>query len=354
MVVQNKPLNEVAAQLYTVHNPFADTTNAPKLPDGQCAESLGIREQIVQELSTNYQETDHAVLHLLLMPHRAIPLMYVSSQSAQVSPAIANFVRVQNNDLFEYRAGSWNARSAVVPYPSTDLFLDTTTAYSRIISQGLQLKLLNTEQEDDGWWEAVRVYEQLDTDMYSLHQSDNEPYIDGPSAYNDLSFLPVEILDQLRSSSNLPKQRSYSTGLLKELENVQFNLNVLKDTNDFHQHTRQLHMPSGWGEVTTLVPQGNNRGVNLQNGAVDNVLPAIRNQMSDAFDMVYIRIHGRAAGTAGVATRLHANLIQNIEVIHQRNDDRSRYHTRSHNIGTEGTSFHLNLSQDENAARVIP
>jgi len=324
--------------LHVFHNPFADTTSQPKIPDGKINESLGFATQVVQEVG-NAQGED--TMHMILFPGMNAGIIIDNAAQATLGTR-------------SYYVPTFTGSSGI----DWGDAVDATTAFQvrgrdnyalwRVVSTGLQLKLLNAVDEDDGWWESVRLTNELDNLEYTLTTGNNSTQ---PSSDNG-TIAPKGLIQGLLSQQTLANEQSYSTGLLRDLHRVQFECHGKLDHHDFRQMRNELDLRAteiGSVDVATDYEANFNAG---HDGPVD----IIQQFIDPGYDMVYIRLHCRAnTGTApNLGSRFHLNCISNQEINFDQVDRESRFQTKSHNIGSGAASVHAQARRgNQNAAKMV-
>jgi hypothetical protein len=327
----NKLTPEVR-QLAVYHNPFARTTKQPKIPDGKITESLGFQTQAVREFK--FAPAANGVLDLLLYPGQDAGLIAVGTLDSvnAFSANAAQVVGYTGSSGIDWSGFDGTANGLVTFKEKYSLW--------RIVSQGLKLSLLNPAEQDDGWFESIRVVPSMETDQYSLFTKDTG-YGD---RVNHGTVCPQELLNQMRTA-NLVNERSYSTGLLRDLKDMQFNLKGTLDHHDFRQQSENAYLYqadwTGYDAVNAHLPANDGR---------PNVADFVNQFIDPGYDMIYIRIHGRSDSN----TRLHVNVVSNQEIFFQNSERENRFHTGTVNIGSSAMSSHIQASKgDGSSANVI-
>ncbi|UNI72606.1 MAG: capsid protein [Avonheates virus SG_924] len=348
-----KAPSEAERQLAVYHNPFSLATKQPKIPDGKITESLGFQTQAVGELSGCNADSDpvvpsglptNGVMHVLLYPGQdAGMLVYgdlagaypngdiISGDQFNSNLAKANCIGFAGSNGF-----NWNPIASSGDASGT-LTKDEAYAAWRVVSTGLRLNLLNPAEEDDGWWEAVRLTEPMRTTDYAIYNRDNS------TSTTQGTITPLEILYN-KIGSNITNEQSYTTGLLRNLGAHTFACHPIMDQHDVQQQP-----------LAHLVETGDveSRSTTLANGFYATLadgrprLQSFINSVIDpSYDMVYIRIHGRPTGAA---TRLHYNVVSNQEIAFSANEKEARFHTRTTNVGP-AMSLHSSAKRGSGSA----
>lgn len=318
-------MSELKNQLAVFHDPFAGTTKQPKIPDGKVSESLGYSTQAVTEIR-NAQGED--VMHLLMFPGQNGGVVVENADFNSTlgrGYLIPGFVRSGG--------ANWSQANYAADPPGFPVIQEEGYAQWRVVSQGMQLKLLNSVEEDDGWWEAVRVNESLNAEEFLLTTTDD-------SNSNGTEGIVAPVIANARLiDRNLVNENSYTTGLLRDLHNIQFRLNGKLDHHDFTQcKDRYFLQPEGVGNRSSV-----GREINLISGYDDNH-ELINAFIDPGYDYVYVRLHCRTNnGAESLGSRFHLNIVANQEVCFERGRRESRYETANTNIGANAATLHAQV-----------
>jgi len=334
MVSASTYRGEVTDQLHLYHDAFAGTTASPKIPDGKAESSVGLHMQAVRETIGGRLNGD---MYIILFPGLGV------------------CARIDGSTRFDTELGmvdfpEWRETSQYVGDGFTDHITDyriqraNTLAKWRLVSAGLQLKLLNASEEDDGWWEAIRLHNDIESDDWCLKAFFPPGVGDwsiGSHLCRNVPVGPIETSD-----------KSYATGLLRDLGKVQFDLKPTYVDHEFvtpavahNIHNSGTH-PNGTSAHAT-----NANDVAFDSGS-DVLQRMVRDATDQSFDSILIRIHGRPNVTA--PTRIHCNFVSNYEVIYDRSSDLNLFHTKSHDIGDAHMSMHRDANKNPSAANIIP
>lgn len=340
----------VADQLHMVHDPFSDRTNQPKIPDGKVNDSLGLHCKDVREFRNSETAGFNNKMHMLLFAGTNTSLCVVGSDKPSGVGSrtyfLPGFTGASAVNWFGYDDGT------------TDFDVTDPEKYAlwRVVSTGLQLKLLNPTEEDDGWWEAVRINRTLDSSKWRLSTTNDG--LDDIDRQLTGTLSPDQIVQEL-ITTNLANDPTYSTGLLRDLHRVQFELHGRLDYHDFTSRRSPMRMD---GESFTNNPPGVGNDVALIAGH-DDACELINNFVDNSYDMVYIRLHCREnspspepAGNPSSlqGSRFHTNTVSNQEIYWPVEARENRFHTKSQTIGTGAMSVHFQgRRQMQNAATLI-
>lgn len=317
------------------HDPFDRATKQPKIPDGKCTESLGFSTQSVVQLQN---KAGQDTIHLL---------MFAGQNAGYVA---SNVTQASLGSRFYYIPGFTGSGGPNWSYIATTAggLIRQRDEYAnwRVVSQGLQIKLMNALEEDDGWWEAVRYSDALTTVNHNLTTVDNSTDIDAHGTIAPVDEIEPSVGGNITSRS-IVNEPSYATGLLRDLNKVQFNLHGRKDHHDFTSQMSDMQS----GELFAVVA-GQWSAV-FKQGDID-AERIINQYIDDGYDMVYVRLHCRSNTNQSpyLGSRFHVNCVSNQEINFDSGQRESRYQTRSGNIG-EHSERHAGLRNSTNAAASI-
>jgi hypothetical protein len=245
------PQNNNQMQAYTksLLDPFDKTISQPKLLDGKVATSSGIRLRATGEITCNSLGTTYIALFA----------------------GASNVIAWQVDET----AGE------VTPMPFGG-HLDTITDRAnvkqvRTVGAALRLSLVNSADQNEGYWEAARV----------------------PTCHDDFQFSPgsSSVFLPLGGAGNLDLSNysTYLTGKLRDIHRYQFKLNAID--ND----------------------------IKFQNCRSEP--PTTEQMVSDQWDTIIIKIHGRVE--AGAPSMIMYDCISAQEVIYKENTALARLMTAS-------------------------
>lgn len=330
--------NEIKNQLHVLHDPFSDKTSQPKIPDGKANESLGFATQTVQEVG-NAQGED--TMHIILFTGQNSGVIIDNTAQAGLGARtyyIPTFFGSNGLDWLDLTEAidANNVRG-----------LDNYALW-RVVSTGLQLKLLNPVDQDDGWWESVRVTPELSNVDWYLTTGNNSNQTGG----NNGTIAPVGLIKSLLANQTLANEQSYSTGLLRDLHRVQFECHGQKDYHDFIHQRNEVRLAAA---AQSAVDQTTDFEAQFTQGHAD-ATDVIQQFVDTSYDMVYIRLHCRSnTGTEPtLGSRFHLNCISNQEVVFDHEERESRFHTKTHTVGSGAASIHMQARRaDQNAAKMV-
>jgi hypothetical protein len=306
-------------QLAVFHNPFSNATKQPKIPDGKASESLGFKTQAVTEIQ-NLPGGD-GLIHMILYAGCNGSVVMTGDAASDAAFAANKFNAVGFTDSNDINWSTWTSSAGTANR-------EDTYALWRVVSCGLKLALLNPEEENDGWWEAIRINASTEVTNYALHTKD----CSGNRTTEGI-ITPAPLLAAY-DTATIVNERSYTTGLLKDIDKVAFTLNGVMDHHDFKRPNNYYDCSLGDVNVVDLT----NFYATFDQGRGQGPAAQMRDDSIDSgYDMIYIRIHGK---TGAVPTRLHLNTVSNQEITFGDFTKESRFHTASANIGLSNAAAH--------------
>lgn len=326
-------MSVLKAQLHQLHNPFADVTSQPKIPDGKVDSSLGFQTQIVKPIAN---KIDQSTVELVLFAGMNAAVTTNHTDQANLSDHTT-----WTPGFVGSNAVDWSAATD----PATDYVVETKDDYNlwRTVSAGMRLKLMNSVEEDDGWWEAIRITPEFLVKHYRLATVDN-----ATDRANSGTLVPTGLFAEY-SDQSLVNENSYSTGLLRDLQNVQFDLHGRLDHHDFVQKRGNLRLEAAAQNAVNLI----NMSSVLKEGH-DDAYELINQFIDPGYDMIYIRLHCRPNvlnSETHKGSRFHMNVISNQEIVFDNDQRESRFQTPSISLGAAAAT-HLNVRRAiKNASR---
>lgn len=265
---------EIRKQLAIFRNPWSGATASPKIPDLKTYDSAGLRLQSLIEMESG----PSGEIWICLYGGINNGLWYI--KGTDLGPGFAPF---QNHASFEVKPAGFTQPQ------------DTKISKWRLVSSGLKLSLINTTDENDGWWEAIR-YQGSNAPLTSWKlipqgtAGGTEYGVVGPeSGANDSPGIDM-------NAQNFVEVNSYSSGKLKDLHRVLFNLKPTGGDHDF-----------------------SNLDNTIGTSGIDGSL------VDPNWDCIAIKIHGRKKSATVQGTRLLAHVVANQEIIYDEGASLSRF-----------------------------
>lgn len=165
-----------------------------------------------------------------------------------------------------------------------DTVADRDTVKSvRTVGVALRLSLVNAADQNEGYWESARI----PTSALDFSFTEPDP-VGAPGVYNTATYMTLGNID-------LSNHQTYLTGKLRDIHRYQFKLNAIDNDINF---SRILTEP-----------------------------PAVEQFVSEQWDTVIIKIHGRVE--IGAPSMIMYDCISCQEVIYKENTALSRLMTTS-------------------------
>ena len=261
-------------------DPFSLRTSNPKIPDGKCRLSSGIRLQAVREFVNDTGST----MGFVIFPGLNNAVLATNTISDTLMPFPAH-------GGFTYDG---------VGVPPTYTQTDSNIAKWRQVSLGAKFTLVNNSDENDGWFEAVRFTSGRTDSHFQVGQLSG---IIGPIPEGTGGTLPV-----LDPAYQMVEHPSYVTGKLRDIHRHLFCLKPHDTDHDF-QHVKGVYEDDGGGRIQDME----------------------HDLMDHSYDMIFVRIHGRVGdgGGGGTPTRVMLHIVSNQEIMYEPGTPLSRFHTET-------------------------
>ena len=246
------PLNNYTKSLL---DPFATSVPQPKIYDGKVLRSAGLRFRTTGEITI-----DGGVTYIVIAPALSAPVTWYTATTATV-PSEESVDHV----------GSAEERAVIDKL--------------RLVGCGLKLNLMNSADQNEGYWEAARF--NTSSEDFVLQDADS-----GRVRYKPLSLDPL--LPSYVPSMELSNEPSYQRGKLRDIHRFMFRLN---SNNTEHN----------LGKISTT--------------------PTVPQLVDEDWDMIVIKIHGRV--DAGSPSVINYEIVNNQEVVYRAGTAISRLMTPS-------------------------
>jgi hypothetical protein len=294
-------------------DPFS-VTGGSKIPDGGCVQSLPLRHRVVKELNSAVPiapggaVTPSAVFHIV---------MYAGLTSGLIWQPVSGLDDLTPDQIFKFKTDIYPKISAHVNGVDNIDRFDVETvggvARWRTVSQALRLRLLNTDETNDGWFESTRMTYKAHLEDWALYSpAGNHDFVGSDINTNGgEAFMAPDLAFMTKAASqNLAESLSYKTGALKDIHRHQFNLMPFSKNNEFIELDERYNVPTDSHTPTPGVGTGTDLEIQLREGS--NAAKAIYKGFNDTnHDLVYIRIHPGATGS-----KILAELCCNQEVVY--------------------------------------
>jgi hypothetical protein len=249
---------DASRQLAVYKNPFTTATTNGKIPDGKSMISTGFRHQ--ESFQINEQGDSGLTIY-----------MYPGLQTGIEVDGGGQDTRTSDQQFYS---------NGVVVDNSGNQTADWVTQW-RIVSQGLKLSLVNSDETNDGWWEAVRVH--VPASQGEFEYADGRTFTGADFPY--------------KTTGNLANSPTYVSGSLK----------------DIHKHLFVLAPASREHEFLRLEKNGNTD---------------VRKFIDDSHDCIVIKIYGNVG--SNTLSRLHAHHVCNQEYIYGHDTKQHQQQTKSY------------------------
>lgn len=338
--IRNKTVSssEAAACMAVALNAFSDKTMQPRFPDGKANESVGMKYQMINEV----EYTVDGEMEIIFFPglNCAIHVQHATSKSLGAQTSTDNNAQTKVQRITNHITGPVETAGDLVTMQQVD---ERHVAKWRVVSYGLLLSLVNNSEENDGWWEACRITPSNDIRQYGVTVAGTGGSAEGPYGTQPLTFwhdIPV------LTSSEMLNQASYTTGKLRNIHNVLFQLNPEYEDREFVDLSKEttMRVPSLSAAYGIPLDAGNNAyppGATQWLGGKcersDNSSPRINDEavsqfIDGAFDAIFIRIHGVDNSSGRSPSRLTMHSVMNQEIVYDEKALNAKFH--------QGSVFH--------------
>nr|UOF78732.1 capsid protein [Cressdnaviricota sp.] len=259
--------------MMSYRNPFS-AGNAPKIPDGKCVQSLGLKKNATIPYDFQAEQTR---VDIVLIPGLNKPLFMVGKK------ADGTYLPLEQkgfaNPVTRHTLTGFDATTFVPANNATSVQkTDHEIAKWRLVSGGLKIQSLTDCDDDGAWFEAFRFSPQFGENFQ----------LQGDAATDTLWTGPKATLFGNTTIDSLSEKGNYFSGKLNQLGRFPMKLNEVNANHNF------IDM----GDTFALGISG----------------------IDSNMDCLYIRIHGKPApATAGTSccsgTKLLFNLVMNYELV---------------------------------------
>lgn len=336
---------EATACMAVALNAFSDKTTQPRFPDGKANESVGMKYQMINEI----EQAQNGSIELLFFPglNCCVNIRNCTSKSLGARNSQMNTVpvtkvqRLTNHITGSIKKGADDNGKTPLTMTQID---ERSVAKWRVVSYGMLLSLVNNSEENDGWWEACRITPPNDAREYrvihnlalsALNMGDSQPF----------TFFPE--VPQLTSSQML-NQASYTTGKLRNIHNVIFQLNPEFEDREFVDLAEEVTLTtktSGYSNTIgfpldalnspnggTTADHTSYNGTELERQGVLSTRiqdEAVSQFLDTSFDAIFIRIHGVPQSTVRSPSRLTIHTVMNQEIVYDEKALNAKFHKGS-------------------------
>ena len=238
--------------IHQLYNPFSVHNNAPKWPDGLADFSIGRKQQFASQIFGS------DLLICLFAGSSNHCMAFTWDENRDRSVLLANHrtsqdFEFENNPPFDPDAGSGPAEGLVQPIGWSEDVNGRNIRFDnwRGVSYALHVNCCNNDEDNDGWWEAIRVQRNTFRHRFGLIIDRNrQPERPGQQAfYTETGYLKHYVpetfvgdacpaymtVQEWYSARNWALNPSYQTGKLKNIQKVMFRLNQTQTLNEFQK-----------------------------------------------------------------------------------------------------------------------
>lgn len=281
-----------------LYNPFSSATAQPKIPDGKCYASLGTKRNLV---ATSDFKTGESFREYVLMPNLIAPLVELGPEAT--ATAITEYVTPFAKRIISLnRAANIGGKTALSQLNSKEV-----TKF-RVVSQGLKMTLVNSTDDNDGWFEAFRFKPDYVTETKFDEAGITALPVgaDIPDTMSYPSLKAGQIFGLMAAGGqrkfNMAEKGNYVTGKLRNIHRYTWQNKRVSTDKDF------MDIPTGG----TLSPA---------------------NLFDNEFDTIIIRVHGMET------SKLMLHVTQNVEYICSESHDLHNFMTKSPNYRTYSAPY---------------
>ncbi len=327
-------------QLQVYRYPFSVATSQPKIPDGCNTQTLGIKLQ--KQLSIK----SDSILFVLLPIYGCL----LRVRYAALADGTAVNMDIKHEALSPYLSAGNNFQFNMQ---------DAYTAY-RLVSAGLRLKLISNDNENYGYWEAIRFNTSelsgnfwMSTTTVPADQAAtaNAPAVIGGQESRAGTFhVANSFIDTLYNKSNWLNNPTYQMGKLKSLSQFEFRLSPQVEEHEFISIPKRIEfgqaeialpaapdpVPPGYTAPTEPVPLATD-GIDLKH--------LFQFGMDPAFDGIAVFCTGFKSGADATASAssILAHTCYNYEFKLDPDSNVNLFTTETTNAGTALKSKQLDF-----------
>lgn len=269
-------------------DPFVKTNN-PRYPDGSMQWSQGTQFQLSSQLTQVAEE--------LLEPNIGRDPLIVLYPGLTAGLAIFDGDDVETkywNDAVKYSIKEPMAQGNLTANWQADQLPENPVSYWRLVSAGLKLKLVNSTEDNSGWFEATRLRIASTNDFIRFNP--------------DGSINPAKLPYIAQNSAALVQNPGYMTDSLKNIGKYVFNLAPTAAQHEWNDLEKRYNwnQDSSAGVLYDEITRHQHMPASMKRGLID-----------DSYDIVIIKIHGTTGNNAESATRLQYHAIHNHEYVYE-------------------------------------
>jgi len=287
--------DDAKKQLAVMNWPHSNVTSAPKIPDGALTHSMGLK-------SHGYDSDTFGAsseMFVLLWPGQSAFCGLYDTDLTDAPSKIVPNTAVSNQFL-----NGRNPATSVDPLndnvlvstvePKTNVTVTTKTAAWRGVSYGINIKLLNNDNENSGSFTARRFNVPKSVDLWNIYLTGNAAgaLAGTPRALHGTVPRLKDILKRVSPTVTAANNNSFVTGKLKDIGKHYFQLN--DQAVGGHDMIRQ-----DFDIGTSMVAMDVEGEYQLDPSAANNQ-PFSDQFLDDQFDMILIHMTGVAASNVAI------------------------------------------------------
>lgn len=303
-----------------VKNPFSMAVSNPKYPDTRANYSAGQRLQVSGEI----QQADGPVIYCVLYPGVGGGLTFVrpNSENQEGNFSMNNYKFFHHMNHIQPVVESQTFKGGedgIATYTSLTVKEDSIDKW-RMVSQGLRLSLVNNTEENDGWFEYIRVPVDIRTSDWAW-ASNSDPDIRAGS------LIPRP--DSIKGlTTNMVDHVTYQSGKLRDIHRYAFILQNAGEDHEFRSISGEYGQVFGT-EISTSGPDAPVGNTIYQLNATAAGSMMVRDFIDTSYGMIILKIHGNSSIGSATGTKLMFHMVSNHELIYDNKSPLSRFHTRA-------------------------
>lgn len=312
-----------------VKNPFSTATTTPKVPDGKVSSSIGARAQAVNQYSQNIGT---APMVFALFPGLTSALWVANMQAGSGSGGVVSYTQSFMDNGYISLGGTPSDSAGAIATA-----VDMPNRW-RQVSLGLRLTLTNNSEDNDGWFEAIRLTPQYDEETFTLSWTTG-----------DLNTANVGLMQNFNGSNEdqWVNHVSFISGKLRDIHKHCFYSQNIDGCNDFNIVNDSYTIKTAAVQVRGQFPTGTTKTEAKFLNSFEENKDLILSQIDKNFDIVLIRIHGTGiSDTNSSGTRIMAHVVSNQEHMYEESNKLSKFQTGTVNAPTALANAYAMLKSD--------
>jgi hypothetical protein len=284
--------------------------------DGAITESQTSHQQVTTTHACNYAAPGPGELEtptvVLMHANSQVPVAIWNQGIGQFTPMVIPDGNVNIN------IGGWVTSEAAAATKANPIQLQAGLGNIdkwRTVSQGMRITLLNNDQENDGWFESVRLKISMNEEHYTLSEFETDK----------ARLIPNLNMFAAAKDRNIADQPSYMAGPLKDIHKVQFDLHHITEDHPFTVVPSAIDV--GYFSTATP-PAGNapNRLFTFDRGEI-GANRLVKTVVDNNCDVIMLYIWGRKNVVS--PSNLLIEVAQNSEIVYSEGSTLSKYHQKA-------------------------